>query len=142
MIILYGQHFFNIYLFIFKIWKNVPCHLSDVSCGRSCGKVLRCGFHKCIKTCHKVSTQEFIIFLKFNFILDCSSRIQPTIMTIYLPSLSYFVGNFMFLRFKCSSTILWTSWMNFGQKEKNSFFHSWWALWVINVIKRSFTSIG
>ena len=36
-----------------EIWKNVPCHLSDVSCGRRCGKVLQCSFHKCIKTCHK-----------------------------------------------------------------------------------------
>jgi len=36
-----------------EIWKNVACHLTDVSCGRKCGKVLKCGLHACIKTCHK-----------------------------------------------------------------------------------------
>lgn len=36
-----------------EIWKNVPCHLTEVSCGRKCGKLLPCQLHKCIKTCHK-----------------------------------------------------------------------------------------
>ncbi|KAL8620508.1 hypothetical protein ACOMHN_029544 [Nucella lapillus] len=33
--------------------KNVPCYMTDISCGRPCGKKLPCGKHKCLKTCHK-----------------------------------------------------------------------------------------
>ena len=33
--------------------RNIPCHLTDVSCGNPCGKTLPCGMHKCKRTCHK-----------------------------------------------------------------------------------------
>ncbi|KAF9332839.1 FKBP12-associated protein [Linnemannia elongata] len=31
---------------------NVPCHVTQPSCGKICGKRLDCGIHKCIKSCH------------------------------------------------------------------------------------------
>lgn len=43
-----------------KVLHNIPCHVTDVSCGNVCGKSLKCG-HKCVKTCHKppcCSTEE------------------------------------------------------------------------------------
>ena len=33
--------------------KNQPCWLNDVRCGEVCGKTLKCGFHSCLKTCHR-----------------------------------------------------------------------------------------
>ncbi|KAK7499323.1 hypothetical protein BaRGS_00009298 [Batillaria attramentaria] len=36
-----------------ELRKNVPCHMTDISCGRQCGKALPCGQHKCQKPCHK-----------------------------------------------------------------------------------------
>ncbi|KAL4221983.1 Transcriptional repressor NF-X1 [Mactra antiquata] len=33
--------------------SNIPCHLTDISCGMKCNKPLPCGQHRCIKTCHK-----------------------------------------------------------------------------------------
>ncbi|CAJ0923170.1 unnamed protein product, partial [Mesorhabditis belari] len=33
--------------------KNIPCHLETISCGRPCGKALRCGIHECDKRCHR-----------------------------------------------------------------------------------------
>lgn len=36
-----------------QLRKNIPCHLTDISCGMSCDKVLPCGQHKCQKVCHK-----------------------------------------------------------------------------------------
>lgn len=36
-----------------KLWKNVPCHQQDVSCGQKCGKPSNCEMHKCKKVCHK-----------------------------------------------------------------------------------------
>ena len=42
------------YFFIFlQTRKNIPCHMSDVSCGAPCGKDLPCGVHKCQRVCHK-----------------------------------------------------------------------------------------
>ncbi|KAK7010253.1 protein shuttle craft [Biomphalaria glabrata] len=35
--------------------KNVPCHLTNISCGYPCQKLLPCGQHKCQKPCHKDS---------------------------------------------------------------------------------------
>ncbi|XP_060590156.1 transcriptional repressor NF-X1-like isoform X2 [Ruditapes philippinarum] len=32
---------------------NIPCHLTDISCGMKCSKPLPCGEHSCIRTCHK-----------------------------------------------------------------------------------------
>ena len=31
---------------------RVQCHVTNVSCGRPCGKLLPCGKHACPKTCH------------------------------------------------------------------------------------------
>ncbi|KAG0363460.1 FKBP12-associated protein [Mortierella sp. AD032] len=31
---------------------NVPCHITQPSCGKICGKRLDCGLHKCVKSCH------------------------------------------------------------------------------------------
>ncbi|XP_043921518.1 transcriptional repressor NF-X1 [Protopterus annectens] len=33
--------------------NNIPCHLSDISCGLQCQKLLPCGMHKCKRICHK-----------------------------------------------------------------------------------------
>ncbi|XP_047136876.1 transcriptional repressor NF-X1 isoform X1 [Hydra vulgaris] len=41
-----------------ETWKNIPCHLVNVSCGRLCGKMLPCGLHHCIKKCHKDQCYE------------------------------------------------------------------------------------
>ena len=32
--------------------KNIPCHLTDVSCGKNCARRLRCGRHSCLVSCH------------------------------------------------------------------------------------------
>eukprot|EP01122_Echinamoeba_exundans_P013528 TRINITY_DN5919_c0_g1_i1.p1 TRINITY_DN5919_c0_g1~~TRINITY_DN5919_c0_g1_i1.p1 ORF type:complete len:1247 (-),score=99.08 TRINITY_DN5919_c0_g1_i1:1399-5055(-) len=34
------------------IVKNVPCFKQDVSCGKVCGKQMRCGLHACARVCH------------------------------------------------------------------------------------------
>lgn len=36
-----------------QVWKNIPCHQEEVSCGQKCGKPLKCGMHTCNKFCHK-----------------------------------------------------------------------------------------
>ena len=33
--------------------KNVRCSATSVSCGKACGALLDCGFHRCDKNCHK-----------------------------------------------------------------------------------------
>lgn len=33
--------------------SNIPCHISGISCGFACNKLLPCGMHKCKKICHK-----------------------------------------------------------------------------------------
>jgi transcriptional repressor NF-X1 len=33
--------------------KNQPCWLQDVRCGEICGRKLKCGFHRCQKSCHR-----------------------------------------------------------------------------------------
>ncbi|XP_041040209.1 transcriptional repressor NF-X1 isoform X1 [Carcharodon carcharias] len=33
--------------------NNIPCHLTGISCGLACNKLLPCGMHKCKKICHK-----------------------------------------------------------------------------------------
>jgi transcriptional repressor NF-X1 len=38
--------------------KNQPCWLADVRCGEVCGKKLKCGFHRCQKTCHRPAECE------------------------------------------------------------------------------------
>jgi len=40
----YGKH---------ELRKNVPCHLTEVSCGKACAKALACGRHACQTSCHK-----------------------------------------------------------------------------------------
>lgn len=42
----YGKH---------ELRKNIPCHVTEVSCGKSCGRALKCGKHTCPITCHKGS---------------------------------------------------------------------------------------
>jgi transcriptional repressor NF-X1 len=32
--------------------KNIPCHLNEVSCGKACGRPMKCGKHTCPVTCH------------------------------------------------------------------------------------------
>lgn len=32
--------------------KNVRCSQATVSCGKTCGKLLKCGYHRCKKMCH------------------------------------------------------------------------------------------
>ncbi|KKA28640.1 hypothetical protein TD95_001874 [Thielaviopsis punctulata] len=36
-----------------SIMRNIPCGQTDVSCGLTCGKALRCGVHFCRRPCHK-----------------------------------------------------------------------------------------
>ena len=36
-----------------SVLKNQPCWLNEVRCGQVCGRVLRCGTHKCQKQCHR-----------------------------------------------------------------------------------------
>ncbi|KAG0368480.1 FKBP12-associated protein [Gamsiella multidivaricata] len=31
---------------------NVPCYMTHPTCGKACGKILGCGQHKCIRSCH------------------------------------------------------------------------------------------
>ncbi|MFT7809476.1 transcriptional repressor NF-X1-like, partial [Arapaima gigas] len=33
--------------------SNIPCHLSDISCGLPCNKALPCGTHQCRRMCHR-----------------------------------------------------------------------------------------
>eukprot|EP01090_Pellita_catalonica_P007580 TRINITY_DN1816_c0_g2_i1.p1 TRINITY_DN1816_c0_g2~~TRINITY_DN1816_c0_g2_i1.p1 ORF type:complete len:808 (+),score=106.91 TRINITY_DN1816_c0_g2_i1:2-2425(+) len=33
--------------------QNIMCHLSDISCGKRCLKMMPCGEHKCQRYCHK-----------------------------------------------------------------------------------------
>ncbi|XP_066579537.1 transcriptional repressor NF-X1 isoform X2 [Amia ocellicauda] len=33
--------------------SNIPCHLTDISCGLMCNKELSCGMHKCRRICHR-----------------------------------------------------------------------------------------
>ena len=35
-----------------RLMKNVPCHMTEVSCGGICGKTLQCGEHTCQARCH------------------------------------------------------------------------------------------
>ncbi|XP_014772945.1 transcriptional repressor NF-X1 [Octopus bimaculoides] len=37
---------------------NIPCHITDISCGMPCNKVLPCVQHKCKKVCHKDRCQS------------------------------------------------------------------------------------
>lgn len=32
--------------------KNIPCHLTEVSCGKPCGRPMKCGKHTCPVVCH------------------------------------------------------------------------------------------
>lgn len=36
-----------------SVLKNQPCWLSEVRCGQICGRMLKCGTHKCQKQCHR-----------------------------------------------------------------------------------------
>ncbi|KAF8849805.1 hypothetical protein BDZ45DRAFT_662660 [Acephala macrosclerotiorum] len=36
-----------------KTLKNQPCWFSEVRCGLPCGKMLKCGIHRCKKECHR-----------------------------------------------------------------------------------------
>uniref|UniRef100_A0A670IX93 Transcriptional repressor NF-X1 n=1 Tax=Podarcis muralis TaxID=64176 RepID=A0A670IX93_PODMU len=33
--------------------SNIPCYLTDISCGLPCDRMLKCGMHKCKRICHK-----------------------------------------------------------------------------------------
>ena len=41
-----------------KVVKNQQCWRTDVGCGEICGKLLRCGSHRCRKQCHRASECE------------------------------------------------------------------------------------
>ena len=45
--------FFPFFLFFLQTRFNIPCHITDISCGMACGKDLPCGEHKCVKICHR-----------------------------------------------------------------------------------------
>ncbi|XP_040287428.1 transcriptional repressor NF-X1 isoform X2 [Bufo bufo] len=36
-----------------ELRNNIPCHLTDISCGLRCNQLLKCGMHKCKRICHK-----------------------------------------------------------------------------------------
>ncbi|XP_030060668.1 transcriptional repressor NF-X1 isoform X1 [Microcaecilia unicolor] len=36
-----------------ELRSNIPCHLTDISCGLRCNQLLNCGMHKCKRICHK-----------------------------------------------------------------------------------------
>ncbi|XP_063154814.1 transcriptional repressor NF-X1 [Candoia aspera] len=36
-----------------ELRSNIPCYLTDISCGLSCDRMLKCGMHKCKRICHK-----------------------------------------------------------------------------------------
>ncbi|XP_069476640.1 transcriptional repressor NF-X1 [Ambystoma mexicanum] len=36
-----------------ELRSNIPCHLTDISCGLHCNQILKCGMHKCKRICHK-----------------------------------------------------------------------------------------
>ncbi|XP_036595164.1 transcriptional repressor NF-X1 isoform X1 [Trichosurus vulpecula] len=36
-----------------EIRYNIPCHLTEISCGLLCNQMLKCGMHKCKRICHK-----------------------------------------------------------------------------------------
>uniref|UniRef100_A0A4W3JUM6 Nuclear transcription factor, X-box binding 1 n=1 Tax=Callorhinchus milii TaxID=7868 RepID=A0A4W3JUM6_CALMI len=36
-----------------ELRNNIPCHLTDISCGLACNKLLDCSMHKCKRICHK-----------------------------------------------------------------------------------------
>nr|XP_009663477.1 PREDICTED: transcriptional repressor NF-X1 [Struthio camelus australis] len=36
-----------------ELRNNIPCHLTDISCGLRCNQMLKCGMHKCKRICHK-----------------------------------------------------------------------------------------
>ncbi|XP_064908296.1 transcriptional repressor NF-X1 isoform X2 [Columba livia] len=36
-----------------ELRSNIPCHLTDISCGLRCNQMLKCGMHKCKRICHK-----------------------------------------------------------------------------------------
>ncbi|XP_053570563.1 transcriptional repressor NF-X1 [Bombina bombina] len=36
-----------------ELRNNIPCHLTDISCGLRCNQLLLCGMHKCKRICHK-----------------------------------------------------------------------------------------
>uniref|UniRef100_K7FMW8 Transcriptional repressor NF-X1 n=1 Tax=Pelodiscus sinensis TaxID=13735 RepID=K7FMW8_PELSI len=36
-----------------ELRNNIPCHLTDISCGLRCNQMLQCGMHKCKRICHK-----------------------------------------------------------------------------------------
>lgn len=36
-----------------ELRSNIPCYLTDISCGLRCNEMLKCGMHKCKRICHK-----------------------------------------------------------------------------------------
>lgn len=39
--------------FLAQLRNNIPCYLTDISCGLPCDRMLKCGMHKCKRICHK-----------------------------------------------------------------------------------------
>eukprot|EP01083_Nonionella_stella_P094498 265140_1 len=37
---------------------NMPCHVDNRSCGNPCGRLLHCGAHHCVRTCHNDACTE------------------------------------------------------------------------------------
>ncbi len=74
---MYGLHVHVVttlteYLSPNQLRRNIPCHISDVSCGSQCRRGLPCGTHRCVRTCHKGVCLEKIE--------DCR---QPTLAVHY-----------------------------------------------------------
>lgn len=44
---------YHLFPFLFQLRSNIPCHLTDISCGLRCNQMLKCGMHKCKRICHK-----------------------------------------------------------------------------------------
>lgn len=43
----------KILIFFTQLRNNIPCHLTDISCGLRCNQLLKCAMHKCKRICHK-----------------------------------------------------------------------------------------
>lgn len=53
-----------------EIKKNIPCYLTEITCGKVCGKLLSCGLHTCKRLCHSNNCQPKDIKIMGNFFLS------------------------------------------------------------------------
>ena len=76
-----------------ELRSNIPCYLSEISCGLACNKPLQCSVHKCLQTCHKVcglnthTTQRRGIVVsdvrRMNEVNACWARLVPGWVTVF-----------------------------------------------------------